>query len=191
MPTFVEIAGGPKGKALKKQIRPASTRASSRPSSGRQPARLSDGQVGEVGARYLLLLFGGAVPSAVRYKNWKIYFAMASEAATGLPAGSTPSTGLWSSTSSAIRSRCRSVSNSTSRSQARAAHLPDPRPLISTTGTSAHRPGAVAAGNSSPTGHSRRMQTPASYSLAQVLQQVKEQLARTGSRDEDVASQRV
>ena len=34
-------------------------------------------------ARDTFFYYAGPVPSAVRYKNWKIYFAMASEAATG------------------------------------------------------------------------------------------------------------
>src|SRR4029079_1789818 len=37
----------------------------------------------EKSARDTFFYYGGPVPSAVRYKNWKIYFAMASEAATG------------------------------------------------------------------------------------------------------------
>ena len=57
LPTFVDIAGGPKGNELNKQIMagkyPGHRQDQAR---RRQPARLSDRQVGEVGARHVLLL---------------------------------------------------------------------------------------------------------------------------------------
>ena len=67
VPTFVDIAGGPKGDDLKKQIEagkyPGIVEDDAR---RRRPARLSRRHVGEVGARHLLLLYrrdtvGGAV----------------------------------------------------------------------------------------------------------------------------------
>ena len=67
LPTLVEIAGGPKGNALKSQIEAgAVSRDREDDTRWREPDRLSGRQVGEVGARYLLLLFqqapvGGAL----------------------------------------------------------------------------------------------------------------------------------
>ena len=83
MPTFVEIAGGAKGNDLNKQIM-----------AGRYPGIVKtklngvnqlDYLTGKsaTSARDAFFYYGGPVPSAVRYKNWKIYFAMASEANTG------------------------------------------------------------------------------------------------------------
>ena len=82
MPTFVEIAGGPKGNDLNKQIM-----------AGKYPGIVKtmlsgvnqlDYLTGKsaTSARDTSSTTAGPVPSAVRYKNWKIYFAMASEAAT-------------------------------------------------------------------------------------------------------------
>ena len=83
MPTFVEIAGGAKGNDLNKQIM-----------AGKYPGIVKtklngvnqlDYLTGKsaTSARDTFFYYGGPVPSAVRYKNWKIYFAMASEANTG------------------------------------------------------------------------------------------------------------
>ena len=83
MPTFVEIAGGAKGDELNKQLM-----------AGKYPGIVKTKLQGvnqlayitgqsDKSARDTFFYYGGAVPSAVRYKNWKIYFAMASEAATG------------------------------------------------------------------------------------------------------------
>ena len=68
MPTFVEIAGGAKGNSLNEQIMagkyPGIVKTKLH---GRQPARLSDRQVGEIGARHVLLLRRpGSVGSALQ-----------------------------------------------------------------------------------------------------------------------------
>ena len=89
LPTLVDIAGGPKGDALKKRIEAGSIPASSRPRSMASTSRLPRRQVGEVGARIVLLLLRHE-PSAVRYKNWKMYFAMVSDAPAGLIWSVTP-----------------------------------------------------------------------------------------------------
>ncbi len=68
MPTFVEIAGGPKGNDLNKQIMEGKYPGIVKTKLQRgQPARLPDRQVGEVGARHLLLLRGpGSVGRALQ-----------------------------------------------------------------------------------------------------------------------------
>ena len=76
VPTFVEIAGGPKGNALNKQIM-----------AGKYPGIVKTKLDGvnqidyltgksEKSARDNFFYYTGATPSAVRYKNWKIYFTM-------------------------------------------------------------------------------------------------------------------
>ncbi len=83
MPTFVEIAGGPKGEGLKQQIE-----------AGKYPGIVKttlDG-VNQIdyltgrspnSARDVFYYFSGATPSAVRYKNWKMYYSMSQPGADG------------------------------------------------------------------------------------------------------------
>src|SRR5262245_42753828 len=83
VPTLVEIAGGPKGDDLKKQIE-----------AGKYPGIVKttlDGvnQVAylegksEESARDYFYYFSGSTPSAVRYKNWKMYYNMTKSNAAG------------------------------------------------------------------------------------------------------------
>ena len=76
VPTFVEIAGGPKGNALNDQIK-----------AGKYPGIVKTMLDGYNQIDYLtgksrsrradaFFYYSGSQPSAVRYKNWKIYFAM-------------------------------------------------------------------------------------------------------------------
>jgi len=83
LPTFVEIAGGPKGDGLKKQLE-----------QGGYPGIVKttlDG-VNEIdyltgksqkSARDVFFYFSSATPSAVRYKNWKMYYTMTQPSAEG------------------------------------------------------------------------------------------------------------
>jgi arylsulfatase A-like enzyme len=83
LPTFVDIAGGPKGDELNKQIQ-----------AGKYPGivkTMLDGVdqraylegTSEHSARDVFFYYSGATPSAVRYKNWKMYYTMAPGGATG------------------------------------------------------------------------------------------------------------
>jgi arylsulfatase len=83
MPTFVEIAGGPKGDGLKKEIE-----------AGKYPGIVKTTLDGvnqidyltgksEQSARDVFFYFSGATPSAVRYKNWKMYYTMSQPGAEG------------------------------------------------------------------------------------------------------------
>ena len=76
LPTLVDIAGGPKGDGLKKQIE-----------AGQYPGIVKTTLDGvdqreylkgksEKSARDTFFYYSGATPSAVRYKNWKMYFTM-------------------------------------------------------------------------------------------------------------------
>jgi arylsulfatase A-like enzyme len=90
LPTLVEIAGGAKGNTLNDQIM-----------AGRYPGIVKtrlDG-VNQIdyltgrsakSARDTFFYYSGAQPSAVRYKNWKLYFAMVSDAPAGFIAGVQP-----------------------------------------------------------------------------------------------------
>ena len=74
--TFVDIAGGPKGNDLNKKIE-----------AGKYPGIVKTKLDGvnqldyltgksEKSARDTFFYYTGATPSAVRYKNWKVYFTM-------------------------------------------------------------------------------------------------------------------
>ena len=90
VPTLVDIAGGAKGDELKKQIE-----------AGKYPGivkTMLDGVnqraylegTSETSARDTFFYYSGKDPSAVRYKNWKIYFQMVSQTPTGFVAGAQP-----------------------------------------------------------------------------------------------------
>ena len=83
MPTLVDIAGGPKGDGLKKQIE-----------AGQYPGIVKTTLDGvnqrdylegksEKSARDYFFYFSGATPSAVRYKNWKMYYTMSQPGPAG------------------------------------------------------------------------------------------------------------
>ena len=82
LPTFVDIAGGPTGDGLKKQIEAGKYPGIIKTTlDGFDQRAYLEGQ-GE-SARDHLFYYSGTHPSAVRYKNWKFYYAMAPSDATG------------------------------------------------------------------------------------------------------------
>jgi arylsulfatase len=83
LPTLVEIAGGPNGDGLKKQIE-----------AGQYPGIVKTTLDGvnqidylsgksEKSARDYFFYYSGSTPSAVRYKNWKMYYKIAKGGAAG------------------------------------------------------------------------------------------------------------
>ena len=92
LPTLVDIAGGPTGNALKSKIE-----------AGEYPGIVKTTLDGVNHRDYLegkgdsardtFFYYTGPVPSAVRYKNWKLYYAMAGADATGGLMG--PQTFKW------------------------------------------------------------------------------------------------
>ena len=110
LPTFVDIAGGPKGDGLKKQIE-----------AGQYPGIVKttlDGVdqrdylegTSEKSARDYFFYYSGATPSAVRYKNWKMYYTMSQPGARAGSCHSPRFTSPWFRTSSAIHSNSTSAS---------------------------------------------------------------------------------
>ena len=88
LPTLVDIAGGPKGDELKKQIEAGTvSRHRQDHARRRRPARLPRRHVGEVGARLLLLLLGR---DAVRGALQELEDVLHHVAARARPAGSMP-----------------------------------------------------------------------------------------------------
>jgi arylsulfatase len=83
LPTLVDIAGGPTSDGLKKQIE-----------AGQYPGIVKTTLDGfdqrdylegrsEKSAREVFFYFSGSTPSAVRYKNWKIYYTISQSGAGG------------------------------------------------------------------------------------------------------------
>jgi arylsulfatase len=82
MPTFVDIAGGPKGDGLKKQIEAGQYPGIVKTTlSGVDQRDYLEGKT-ETSARDYFFYYTGPIPSAVRYKNWKLYYTM--EGSSGL-----------------------------------------------------------------------------------------------------------
>jgi len=83
LPTFVEIAGGPKGDGLKKQIEQGSYPGIVKTTlDGVNEIDYLTGK-SQKSARDVFFYFSGATPSAVRYKNWKMYYTMTQPSAEG------------------------------------------------------------------------------------------------------------
>ena len=83
MPTFVEIAGGAKGDGLKKQIEQGAYPGIVKTTlDGVNQVAYLTGKT-DKSAREVFYYFSGATPSAVRYKNWKMYYSMSQPGAEG------------------------------------------------------------------------------------------------------------
>ncbi|MGW9822307.1 Arylsulfatase A family protein [Methylorubrum extorquens] len=82
VPTLVNIAGGEKGDGLKKRIESGSYPGIAKTTlDGVDQRDFLEGKAKS--GRDTFFYYTGPVPSAVRYKNWKLYFAMAGADATG------------------------------------------------------------------------------------------------------------
>jgi arylsulfatase len=87
LPTFVNIAGGPKGDGLKKQIEAGQYPGIVKTTlDGVDQRDYLEGKL-EKSARDTFFYYSGKDPSAVRYKNWKMYFAMVSDSPAGFITG--------------------------------------------------------------------------------------------------------
>jgi len=83
LPTFVEIAGGAKGNDLKAQIEKGAYPGIVKTTlDGFNQIDYLTGK-SDKSAREVFFYFSGATPSAVRYKNWKMYYTMAQGGAVG------------------------------------------------------------------------------------------------------------
>jgi arylsulfatase A-like enzyme len=83
LPTFVNIAGGAKGDELKKQIEAGQYPGIVKTTlDGVDQTEYLSGR-SENSARDTFFYYSSKHPSAVRYKNWKMYFAIAPETSTG------------------------------------------------------------------------------------------------------------
>ena len=84
LPTLVDIAGGPKGDDLKKQIEEGDYPGIVKTTlDGFDQRDYLEGK-SEKSARDVFFYFSGSTPSAVRYKNWKMYYTMSQPGASRL-----------------------------------------------------------------------------------------------------------
>jgi len=88
LPTFVNIAGGPKGDGLKIEAGQYPGIAKTTLDGVDQRDYLEGKS--EKSARDVFFYYSGKDPSAVRYKNWKMYFAMVSDDPAGFINGVVP-----------------------------------------------------------------------------------------------------
>jgi len=90
LPTLVNLAGGDKGDALNQRIRAGSYPGIVKTTlDGVDQTEYLLGR-SEKSARDTFFYYSGKEPSAVRYKNWKIYFAMVSDSPAGFISGVQP-----------------------------------------------------------------------------------------------------
>ena len=83
VPTLVDVAGGAKGDALTKQIEAGSYPGIVKTHLDGFNQRAYLEGTSEQSARDVFFFYSGATPSAVRYKNWKMYYTMAQGGAEG------------------------------------------------------------------------------------------------------------
>ncbi len=83
VPTLVDIGGGAKGDALKKQIEAGNYPGIVKTTlDGVNQRAYLEGK-SDKSARDYFFYYSGATPSAVRYKNWKMYYTMSEPGADG------------------------------------------------------------------------------------------------------------
>ena len=147
LPTFVDIAGGPKGNELKAQIEKGDYPGIAKTTlDGVNQRDYLEGK-SDKSARDTFFYYSGKEPSAVRYKNWKMYFAMVSDAPGGLyPRVHALLTGRRSSISSAIPSKRLSASRSRRCSGCRRGDRLSVNGLCIRLERAAHRAAIVAEG---------------------------------------------
>jgi arylsulfatase A-like enzyme len=83
VPTFVDIAGGAKGNELKARIEAGNYPGIVKTTLDGVNQRAYLEGTSEKSAREVFFYYSGATPSAVRYKNWKMYYNMAQGGAEG------------------------------------------------------------------------------------------------------------
>jgi len=83
VPTLVDIAGGAKGDALTKQIEAGNYPGIVKTHLDGVNQRAYLEGTSDKSARDVFFFYSGATPSAVRYKNWKMYYTMAQGGAEG------------------------------------------------------------------------------------------------------------
>ena len=101
LPTFVEIAGGPKGDELNKQIMEGKYEGIKKTKlAGINQLAYLTGK-SEKSARDYFFYYQGHIPSALRFKNWKFYYTMMG--ASGTQSIDAPTTYAWTQVNNIAR----------------------------------------------------------------------------------------
>ncbi len=87
VPTFADIAGGPKGDGLKQQIEAGKYPGIVKTTLDGVDQRAYLEGTSAKSARDTFFYYSNATPSAVRYKNWKMYYTMTPTSPTGAMQG--------------------------------------------------------------------------------------------------------
>jgi arylsulfatase A-like enzyme len=83
VPTFVDIAGGPTGDGLKEQLEAGKYKGIVKTTlDGFDQRQYLEGKA-DKSARDFFFYYSGSTPSAVRYKNWKMYYTMSQPGPAG------------------------------------------------------------------------------------------------------------
>jgi arylsulfatase A-like enzyme len=179
VPTLVDIAGGPKGDGLKKEIEKGAYKGIVKTTlDGVDQRDYFEGK--SKSARDVFFYYTGATPSAVRYKNWKFYYTMVPDTATGGLTGAT--TYHWTQIGNILRDPFEiAVGNADKTMLGYGGALAGPSTAY------------IYNWNILPIGQVLwlkelqsyvdfpPMQDPASYNLTQVMQQIKKEQAHNGS----------
>jgi arylsulfatase len=83
MPTLVDIGGGPQGDGLKQQIEGGRYNGIVKTTLDGVDQRAYLEGTSDKSARDYFFYYSGATPSAIRYKNWKMYYNMSQSGADG------------------------------------------------------------------------------------------------------------
>jgi len=182
LPTLVDIAGGPKDDSLKHMIEAGKYPGIVKTTLDGVDQRAYLEGTSATSARDVFFYYTGATPSAVRYKNWKIYFSMAGACAT---------CGL-----SGVQTYKWPMVDNIKRDPFEGAVGDDPKTIFGLSGALAGPATAyVYDWNIIPLGQSLwlheletyslypPMQDPETYNLTQVIQQIKEQRAISHAGD--------
>ena len=174
VPTFVDIAGGPTGDGLKKQIE-----------AGQYPGIVKTTLDGvdqrdylegksDKSARDVFFYYSDSTPSAVRYKNWKMYYTMSGTDPTGAMQGKT--TYGWTMVDNIKRDPFEiagGLDDLKIRDVIRAVHLPRQALLTCTTGTCCLSASCCGRKSSSRTRSFPPLQAPETYNLSGILAEMK------------------
>ena len=181
LPTLVDIAGGPKGDGLKKQIEAGQYPGIVKTTLDGFDQRAYLEGTSDKSARDVFFYFSGSTPSAVRYKNWKMYYTMSQPGPAGWILPLVPfhltlvqnikrdpfeqAVGIDQKIGDGPWRRARRPVN---RLHVRLEHAAD-------------RPAAVAEGHWSRTRQFPPLQAPETYNLSGIIEEVKKANASSGS----------
>ena len=173
VPTLVDIAGGPKGDALKKQIEAGKYPGIVKTTLDGVDQRAYLEGKSEKSAREVFFYYTGRNPSAVRYKNWKFYYTMVPDTAAGALFGAhhLPLDPDREHQARSVRADGRRRRED--RYWATPVRLAPQAPPISTTGTSC--PSASCSGRRNLMSYKEfpPMQAPETYNLDGILAEMK------------------